>query len=416
MKTILALLAFVGLAAAQIPTVVLPHVFAADSVQKQRYIYENDTILANRIIEIRDSVNQDTIKTRIQSLSNLRLTIDADANATGACLSFTHNGSADTLAKVCDDSVLTVFKDLVINRKLILTDSARLTQLTASRPVETDAAKHLVSGTVSGTGAFVKQTSPTLVTPALGVATATSLATSGIVSVLGTTDAASTLQVGGSESYKVAALTSNTTLDATHNVIEAAATGGSFTLTLPAASGCTGRRYTIHKNDASSNTVTVDGNASETIDGALTVVLGGNVGNSHLVIRSNGTGWRIEWLYEEGTFNFTAVGFGSSPSIAANYARTGRAVTLSFNQLFATSNSTSTSLTGMPSSISPATLTQEFQLADCYDNTTTLANVNGKISSGGTTITLMKDGSVSGWTASGTKGCTNSQTFAYQLK
>jgi hypothetical protein len=172
--------------------------------------------------------------------------------------------------------------------------------------------------------------------------------------VTAATDGASKHQVGGSESRKVQALTGNTTLDTTHNTLECDATSGSFVVTLPAAAGCTGRRYAFHKNDASANTVTVDANASETIDGATTVILGGNVGNSHLVIVSNGTNWRIEWLYEEGAFTGTLTGCTTSPTATVYYARTGKKIDLMLPILNATSNSTSCTITGMPTNIRPA--------------------------------------------------------------
>lgn len=50
------------------------------------------------------------------------------------------------------------------------------------------------------------------------------------------------------------------------------AVGGNMTVNLPAAIG-NGRLVTIKKIDSSANTVTVDGNASETLDGATTKVL-----------------------------------------------------------------------------------------------------------------------------------------------
>ena len=50
------------------------------------------------------------------------------------------------------------------------------------------------------------------------------------------------------------------------------AVGGNMTINLPAAIG-NGRLVTIKKIDASGNTVTIDGNGSETIDGATTYVL-----------------------------------------------------------------------------------------------------------------------------------------------
>ncbi len=61
--------------------------------------------------------------------------------------------------------------------------SLNLTSLTASYSVHTDASKNLVSIQNSGTGLNVLQTSPTLVTPVLGVASATSLGVSGDVTV-----------------------------------------------------------------------------------------------------------------------------------------------------------------------------------------------------------------------------------------
>lgn len=59
------------------------------------------------------------------------------------------------------------------------------------------------------------------------------------------------------------------------------------TITLPAASGCTGREYII---TATANSVVVDGNASETINGSLTVSL--NAGDT-LQIKSEGANWFI---------------------------------------------------------------------------------------------------------------------------
>ena len=55
--------------------------------------------------------------------------------------------------------------------------------------------------------------------------------------------------------------------------LRCSATGGAMTINLPAAANHTGRVYVIKKTDSSANTVTIDGNASETIDGAATLVL-----------------------------------------------------------------------------------------------------------------------------------------------
>lgn len=57
------------------------------------------------------------------------------------------------------------------------------------------------------------------------------------------------------------------------DLIPCNATGGAFTVTLPAAASNAGMVLEIIKTDSSSNAVTVDGNSSETINGALTVNL-----------------------------------------------------------------------------------------------------------------------------------------------
>lgn len=69
------------------------------------------------------------------------------------------------------------------------------------------------------------------------------------------------------------------------------ATTASFTVTLPAAASNASKIYVIKKIDASVNTVTVDPNASETIDGSLTYVL--STQYKYVVIQCNGTAWYV---------------------------------------------------------------------------------------------------------------------------
>lgn len=69
------------------------------------------------------------------------------------------------------------------------------------------------------------------------------------------------------------------------------ATGGARTVNLPTAASSRGVRYNIKKTDASGNAVTVDGNASETIDGATTFAL--TVQYQSVTVQSDGTGWQI---------------------------------------------------------------------------------------------------------------------------
>ncbi|MDP3787375.1 MAG: hypothetical protein Q8R05_07535, partial [Candidatus Omnitrophota bacterium] len=75
--------------------------------------------------------------------------------------------------------------------------------------------------------------------------------------------------------YKVPVVAKTAAYTATTSdmVITGDGTAAAFSITLPAASGNTGRSYTIKKIDSSVNAVTVDPNLAETIDGAATYAL-----------------------------------------------------------------------------------------------------------------------------------------------
>lgn len=85
--------------------------------------------------------------------------------------------------------------------------------------------------------------------------------------------------------------TSNYTAAQTDFTLLCDATSGNITVTLPAAASNSGRIYVIKKIDASANTVTIDGNASETIDGATTVVLSAQYASK--MIQCDGSNWFI---------------------------------------------------------------------------------------------------------------------------
>ena len=92
----------------------------------------------------------------------------------------------------------------------------------------------------------------------------------------------------------VTQVNSVTVLSATteeRRVIEADATGGAFSITLPAVATMTGQILYIIKTDSSSNNVTLDGNGSETIDGELTQLL--KKQNESVTLYSTGTVWYV---------------------------------------------------------------------------------------------------------------------------
>lgn len=74
--------------------------------------------------------------------------------------------------------------------------------------------------------------------------------------------------VSGSVDLGLVEVSTNTLLDDTHHTIIVDATAGNVTITLPATTSITGRRYEIKKVDATANVVTIQPDAGDTIDGA----------------------------------------------------------------------------------------------------------------------------------------------------
>lgn len=83
----------------------------------------------------------------------------------------------------------------------------------------------------------------------------------------------------------------DTTLDEFMRTVLVTAAGGNRTETLPTAASAKWRKYTIKKTDATANTVTIDADGAETIDGALTVVLTAQW--QSVTVQSDGTAWFI---------------------------------------------------------------------------------------------------------------------------
>jgi len=88
--------------------------------------------------------------------------------------------------------------------------------------------------------------------------------------------------------------TGNHTLTATDFVILCDASGGSFTITLPAVASYVGKQYHVKKIDTTTNTVTVNANGTETIDGTLTLVLAARWDSAHIVgVDVTETDWAV---------------------------------------------------------------------------------------------------------------------------
>jgi len=101
----------------------------------------------------------------------------------------------------------------------------------------------------------------------------------------------STLQVGGSISLGVVTKSANYTASVSDHTILCNNTSGSITISLPPAAGASGRVYVIKKISGILNNVVIDGNLSETIDGATTATL--SIQYNSVMIQSDGSNWFI---------------------------------------------------------------------------------------------------------------------------
>lgn len=96
----------------------------------------------------------------------------------------------------------------------------------------------------------------------------------------------------GGVTNNIVTKTANYTATTADSIILCDATSGNITITLYTSVGNSGRKLTIIKTDSSTNTVTIDGNSTETINGALTMALA--VQNDKLTLICDGTNLRIE--------------------------------------------------------------------------------------------------------------------------
>lgn len=89
----------------------------------------------------------------------------------------------------------------------------------------------------------------------------------------------------------VVSKTNNYTATGRDRTILVDTTAGARTITLPAAAGVKHLRITIKKTDSSGNAVTIDGDGSETIDGATTQSLASQY--DAMTVQSDGSNWHI---------------------------------------------------------------------------------------------------------------------------
>ncbi len=145
---------------------------------------------------------------------------------------------------------------------------------------------------------------------------------------------------------KTSAQTSAFTGTGDETTILCDATSAAFTVTLPAAASYTGKHYYIKKIDSSVNAVTVDGNASETIDGSVTTTI--NTRYECVKIVSDGTNWHLlERNYPRAWVAYTPTGSWTtnSPTYTGFWRRVGDSMEVMIKLLMPGTTSTAAVLT-----------------------------------------------------------------------
>lgn len=108
-----------------------------------------------------------------------------------------------------------------------------------------------------------------------------------------------------------------------------------------------------------------------------------------------------------GQFNVTGAGFSGTAPIGValyKYSPTANIAWLFLPAITGVSNSTSFSISPLPSFLIPATIATQQCLVEGFDNGTEQGPLNAVISAGSNILVYQKNGSSTGWTASGNKG------------
>lgn len=126
--------------------------------------------------------------------------------------------------------------------------------------------------------------------PLIQPLTAQTIGSATLQTLLGTTSRryADVVTTGLNVGQRTVTGASVTVVQADHTIF-ADATSNAITVNLPAAASHSGRVFAVVKTDASGNAVTLDANASETINGATTLAL--STQWDRCQIQSNGTNW-----------------------------------------------------------------------------------------------------------------------------
>jgi hypothetical protein len=116
-----------------------------------------------------------------------------------------------------------------------------------------------------------------------------------------------------------------------------------------------------------------------------------------------------------GTFNLTAVGFTTSPSVGCKYDINGHSALIQLGPFTATSNTTGFTLTGLPAFLQPVQTQQISIGGTVLDNSAVLVSSEILFTGSSGTVTITKLGVAAAFTAAATKGFNQRFTVAVLL-
>lgn len=190
----------------------------------------------------------------------------------------------------------------------------------------------------------------------------------------------------------VDAISSTTTLTSAHDIVTCDTSGGAFTVTLPTAVGIEGKEYILKYSDSGIiNALTVDGDGSETIDGATTTTL--NTEGETLRIISDGANWVIldrripskSNDYTPGLTNVTGTAYGTWKRIGDSVSVKGRVDVTGVSGNFTVG--LPTGITALAGAYPGDAVNYFYGHGTAFDNSSSNShNINMFVVSGGTTI------------------------------
>lgn len=142
------------------------------------------------------------------------------------------------------------------------------------------------------------------------------------------TGAVNPFSIGGNYGVSTS-VTTTATLSGAYEVVHATSSGGSYTITLPPLATYTDKIYMIIKETAA-NTITIDGDGSETVAGATTFAMTDL--NQTLIIQAQAGGWMPINLNYSGTYTPTltnSANLSASTARLCTFNRVGNSVTVS---------------------------------------------------------------------------------------